>query len=98
LEEIRLLKSLAGKSDYVTRYHDSFKTTNHYYLVIEYCRGTDLKSLLNHGLTLSEKALRYIYRQVLLGMRELDRELIVHRDLKNANILLDSVVFDSSRD
>lgn len=43
---------------------------------------------MEKGLFLLERHVCYIYREVLLGMREMFQRGILHRDIKNANILL----------
>lgn len=40
------------------------------------------------GMYLSEKQVRYIFREVLQGMKAMSDKGILHRDIKNANILL----------
>ena len=58
--------------------------------MLEYCNGSDLQTLMRNGLSLrKESTLRFVYEQVLLAMRELYRRGIVHRDIKNSNILVD---------
>lgn len=65
-----------------------YKTKGHYYLIVEYCNGGDLESLLNAGLRLRERHVAYIFGQVLSGMKEMLGKGILHRDIKNANILI----------
>jgi serine/threonine protein kinase len=56
--------------------------------MVELCNGGDLESLINAGLKLNEKHVSYIYGQVLKGMRDMKKLRVVHRDIKNANILV----------
>jgi tousled-like kinase len=70
--------------------HNSFAT------VLEYCRGTDLDSLLKEHKTVNEKDARAILLQIVCGMRYLNtprsdgsRQGIIHYDLKPGNILFD---------
>ena len=53
-----------------------------------YCNAGDLETLIEQGLNLSEKHARFIYREVLKGMKLMHELGILHRDIKNANILL----------
>lgn len=58
-------------SENIIKYHDCIKSTRHYYLIIEHCNSSDLETLLEFKLSLNERQARIIYKQVLLGMREL---------------------------
>ena len=58
------------------------------YLVLEYCEQDLSKFLKKNKCT--EKMALSIFRQLLLGFRELVNQGIIHRDLKPANILLNS--------
>lgn len=51
-DEIQILDNL--NTDYIIRLFDKFKTKKHFYLIIEYCNGGDLESLLERKLVLSE--------------------------------------------
>jgi serine/threonine protein kinase len=86
-EETVSLKKLYHHPNIIKQFA-SFKTKRHFYLIVEYCNGGDLENLLEQGLYLSERHIRYIYREVLKGMREMHEIGILHRDIKNANILL----------
>lgn len=55
---------------------------------MEYCNGGDLESFLEKRLILKEKEVRVIFTQVLHAMKEMNRIRAIHRDIKNANILL----------
>ena len=68
--------------------HNSFAT------VLEYCKGTDLDSLLKSQKCLPERDARAILLQILIGTRYLNtpsanRQGIIHYDLKPGNILFD---------
>jgi serine/threonine protein kinase len=40
------------------------------------------------GLRLSEQEAKFIFKKVLLALKDLDDKGVLHRDIKNANILL----------
>ena len=86
-EETISLRRLCNHPN-ILRQFAAYKTKRHFYLVVEYCNGGDLDTLLEHGLYLSERHVQYIFREVLKGMREMHELGILHRDIKNANILL----------
>ena len=68
--------------------YDTFKTKKHYYIILEYCNGADLDSLLDQKLVLNEKEVKYIFSEVVNAMKEMNNIKAIHRDIKNANILL----------
>jgi serine/threonine protein kinase len=86
-EEIRVLSNLPA-SDHIIRLHETIKTKNHFYLIVDYCNGGDLESVLEHRLLLSEKEVQIIFRQVLKAIKVMRDLKVIHRDIKNANILL----------
>ena len=72
----------------IIRQFASYKTKRHFYLIVEYCNAGDLETLLEQGLYMSERHVRFVYREVLKGMKSMNELGILHRDIKNANILL----------
>lgn len=76
------------KSVNVVRLIAKLKTANNFYLVFEYCNGGDLEQLLSYRTILNEKECKYIFRQVLEGMREMTKINAMHRDIKTANIFI----------
>ena len=85
-DEIQILKNL--DSPFIIKLYETFKTKKHYYLILEYCNGQDLDSLLDQRLVLVEKEVKYIFTKVVSAMQEMHRIRALHRDIKNANILL----------
>lgn len=74
----------------------TFKSKRNFYLIVEYCNAGDLESLLEAGLTLTEQHVRYIFGEILKGMKAMSTNGILHRDIKNANILLNLPGYESS--
>jgi len=64
------------------------KSKNSYYIILEYCNGGDLASLINFQIKLKENEVRDIAFQIVKGMNHLHSLGVLHRDLKLANILL----------
>ncbi|MFQ5937262.1 MAG: serine/threonine protein kinase [Acidiferrobacterales bacterium] len=68
---------------------DFFRANNTVYLVMEYERGKDLRSYIKrHAGRLSEKFIRKVFPQLLLGLYELHKNQLLHLDIKPANIYL----------
>lgn len=88
-KEIKILKELSGlHHENVVQLMECKETTNHVYLVMEYCNGGDLADYLQVKGTLSEDTISNFLRQIAAAMRALNAKGIVHRDMKPQNILL----------
>ena len=73
----------------VVRVVDFFRDNNTVYLVMNYEEGKDLRWYIKrHGGKLSEKFIRTVFPQLLLGLRELHACNLLHLDIKPANIFL----------
>ncbi|XP_066533262.1 serine/threonine-protein kinase Nek2 [Hoplias malabaricus] len=99
VSEVNLLREL--KHPNIVRYHDRIidRTNTTLYIVMEYCEGGDLASLINKCIKerryLEEEFILRVMAQVALALKEChDRSnggsTVLHRDLKPANIFLDS--------
>nr|XP_022286175.1 serine/threonine-protein kinase ULK2-like isoform X3 [Crassostrea virginica] len=88
-KEIKILKELSDlHHENVVALLDCKETTNHVYLVMEYCNGGDLADYLQAKGTLSEDTIAAFLRQIAAAMQVMNGKGIVHRDLKPQNILL----------
>ncbi|XP_048751860.2 serine/threonine-protein kinase ULK2-like isoform X3 [Ostrea edulis] len=88
-KEIKILKELSDlHHENVVALLDCKETTNHVYLVMEYCNGGDLADYLQAKGTLSEDTIASFLRQIAAAMKVMNGKGIVHRDLKPQNILL----------
>jgi serine/threonine protein kinase len=73
----------------IVRVVDFFRDNNTVYLVMLYEEGKDLRWYIKrHGGRLSEKFIRTVFPQLLLGLRELHANNLLHLDIKPANIFL----------
>lgn len=73
----------------IVRVRDFFRANNTVYLVMDYERGKDLRSYIRrHSGKLSEKFIRRVFPQLLLGLWELHKNNLLHLDIKPANIYL----------
>lgn len=73
----------------IVRVTDFFRANNTVYLVMEYHPGKDLRAYIKrHSGQLSEKFIRRVFPQLLLGLWELHKNKLLHLDIKPANIYL----------
>lgn len=79
----------AVQSLYVTKMKKAIKTDSRYYILMEFCNGNDLKELmeLRHW-KLPPAVTQLIIAQLVKGFSDMIDVLIVHRDLKLQNIML----------
>ena len=86
INEIKILSSL--KNDHIVKFVETLKTPNNFYFVYEFCNGGTLDTLLSTKKILPEKeALNYL-AQLLDAFKELNKNNVMHRDLKPDNIFL----------
>ncbi|KAL1021864.1 hypothetical protein UPYG_G00019040 [Umbra pygmaea] len=89
--EIQLLKNLCHER--IVQYYGCLRDSNERTLSIfmEYMPGGSIKDQLKSYGALTENVSRRYTRQILEGVSYLHSNMIVHRDIKGANILRDSV-------
>ena len=85
--EISIMRQLNHPN--IIRLVDLYKTTNHYYVIMEYCNGGALsQSLQKYGKPFPVEIVQYFMRQIVNGLKYIHFNRIIHRDLKLDNILL----------
>ncbi|KAK2856107.1 hypothetical protein Q5P01_004842 [Channa striata] len=98
VSEVNLLREL--KHPNIVRYYDRIidRTNTTLYIVMEYCEGGDLASLISRCVKerryLEEQFILRVMAQLTLALKECHRRrdgraTVLHRDLKPANIFLD---------
>eukprot|EP00066_Takifugu_rubripes_P006828 XP_003971899.1 PREDICTED: serine/threonine-protein kinase Nek2 [Takifugu rubripes] len=99
VSEVNLLRELRHPN--IVRYYDRIidRTSTTLYIVMEYCEGGDLSSLITRCIKerrfLEEKFVLRVMAQLTLALKECHRRsdgrgaTVLHRDLKPANIFLD---------
>ncbi|GMG26632.1 unnamed protein product [Ambrosiozyma monospora] len=85
--EMSLLKELNHEN--IVRYLGSSSDAQRLYIFLEYIPGGSVSSMLNTYGPFEEPLVRNFITQVLIGLRYLHGEGIIHRDIKGANILID---------
>lgn len=87
-QEISLLSQLAlSDAQNVTRYHGSFLNGSKLWIIMDYCSGGSVRTLLKAG-KIEEKYSSVITRELLVALVYIHKEGIIHRDIKAANVLV----------
>ena len=94
LNEIQTLKKLESK--HIVKFIKMLKTSNHIYLVYEFCNGGNLETYLNQKQSLSELEAFVIFEQLLEAIKQTYSYNIIHRDVKPENILFNNGVIKLS--
>ncbi|EFN50873.1 hypothetical protein CHLNCDRAFT_141668 [Chlorella variabilis] len=84
---VKVLNSLAHPN--LLRFHTWYETQNHLWVILEYCVGGDLLSLLRSDGRLPEASVLRLGRDLSAALQHLHTRGILHCDLKPSNILLD---------
>jgi len=88
--ESKILKSIQSK--YVVKYYESFEEDNKLNIVMEFCECGDLNEFIemqkksNH--LLKEDIIWKFFIKITLGLADIHKLKILHRDLKSLNIFL----------
>ena len=96
--EIELLKQFNHPN--IIKIIDMKQTYKHYYIVMEYCNGGNLRKVLDeyilkYGRGFPEEIIQYLMRQIISALMYLYKQNVIHRDIKFENILLN---FDNEQD
>ncbi|EEY57356.1 serine/threonine protein kinase [Phytophthora infestans T30-4] len=87
LNEVPFLHKL--ESPYVLKFFDWYESSNHIWLILEYCMGGDLLNLITQDKHLPESAVQSFGLELVAGLHYLHSNSILYCDLKPANILID---------
>jgi serine/threonine protein kinase len=64
------------------------ESSNNIYLFLEYCEGGDLSNVLTNSGPLEELVVKKIAIELISGFIELDKQKIMHRDMKLENVMI----------
>ena len=78
-----------AKIPWIVELRYSFQDEVYLYLVMEYCPGGDLMSLLINKDILTEDEARFYIAELVLSVENVHKLKCIHRDLKPDNILID---------
>jgi len=85
-QEISLHKTL--NHPYIVKLYSYFEDKDFVYIILELCRRRSLMELHKRRKAITEPETRYFMKQILLGVKYLHDNKIIHRDLKLGNIFL----------
>lgn len=84
--EVQFLASMKQVPN-ITQYYGSYLKDTTLWIIIEYCAGGSLRTLLRPG-KIDEKYIGVIMRELLVALKFIHRDNVIHRDLKAANVLI----------
>ncbi len=84
----RNVMAQVATNDFFVRFYYSFSGKEYLYIVMEYCPGGDLFSLLRAKEQFECDMIRQYAAEIVLALEHLHSNGIVHRDLKPDNILI----------
>jgi len=91
IPSIKAEREILAKSDnpWIVRMYFSFQDTTYLYLIMEYCPGGDLMSILMREDTLSVEWTKFYMAELASAIHSVHNLDYVHRDIKPDNILID---------
>ena len=87
-QETKIMETLS-KSKNVVKIFETYETKKHMCIVMEYICAGDLLTYIKKRSKLTEPVAQFIFKQIILGIKYIHDNGIVHRDIKLDNILLD---------
>jgi len=91
IPSIKAEREILAKSDnpWIVRMYFSFQDQTYLYIIMEYCPGGDLMSILMREDTLSVEWTKFYMAQLTAAIHSVHELDYVHRDIKPDNILVD---------
>ena len=90
LEQINLLKNIQHK--HISKLYESITTPSCYFLIMDYCKEGTLDDKLKWSIKYSESQIKYLAFQLFEAIQYLNRQKLIHTDIKPINILIDEIV------
>jgi serine/threonine-protein kinase ULK4 len=76
-------------SPHTLRFHDWYETRNNLWLILEYCTGSDLETLVRQDGHLPEQSVKTFGMDMLAGLKYMHSMGILHCDVRPRNFLVD---------
>ena len=73
----------------ITKILEMFEDEKYILIIMEYINGGNLFSFVKKRRKLTEKISKFLFKQIILGIKHIHSQNIVHRDVKLENILID---------
>ena len=87
MNEINILKKCHHPN--IVKLIDHFEDIEYYYIILEYIQGEDLKNYIKKQLyTFNEKQVAHIIIEIVRGIKYLHQFGILHKDIKENNIMI----------
>ena len=86
--ETSIMKILS-KSNNIVKIFETYETKKHICIVMEYICAGDLLNYIKKRSKLQEPVAKFIFKQIILALKYIHQNNIVHRDIKLDNILID---------
>eukprot|EP01041_Mallomonas_annulata_P002963 gene2963-5817_t len=87
VNEVQIIHRL--ESPHVLKFYDWYETRNNLWLILEYCTGADLESLIKQDGHLPETSVRSFSLDILAGLKHMHILGVLHCDIRPRNILID---------
>lgn len=87
VNEVQIMHKLT--SPHILKFHDWYETRSAFWLIVEYCTGSDLESLLKQDGHLPETSVRMLGLDILAGLKYIHSIGFLHCDLRPRNFLVD---------
>lgn len=85
-KEVQFLSSLKQVPN-ITHYYGSYLNDTKLWVIMEYCAGGSLRTLLRPG-KIDEQYIGIIMRELLVALVHIHKDNVIHRDIKAANVLI----------
>ena len=86
--ETTIMETLS-KSKNIVKIFETYETKKHICIVMEYICAGDLLTYIKKRSKLTEPVAKFIFKQIILGIKHIHDNSIIHRDIKLDNTLLD---------
>ena len=86
-DEINIMKHIKNDPHpNIVKCYDVIDDIDTIYIIMEYCDSGDLSKII--GRPMKEENVKYYFKQLICGIKYLNKNKIMHRDIKPKNILL----------